>query len=487
MLRCSVVKLLVVAISLSLISFLLVAYLDLFPEHLAEGELDVDSSPHERDSTRKKAVYLPLESPTDLPVILWWTPLTPFQRRENVCPGGTCLVTQSRNELTNPAVNVSAFIFYGSEFDFYDLPLPRQTGHLWTLLHEESPKNNWVLATEKGISLFNITSTVSRYSHYPLHLHYLHTLEILLQPVRTPTHLKSKGSLGLVVFLQSTCNPPSDRDSYVRELMKHISVDCYGSCLHNRDLPQHLTNPLTFGEDEVLDIVGKYKFVLSFENAICHDYFTEKFWRPLYAGSVPIVRGSPTIRDWDPSDGHPSIIVADDFDSPQTLAKFLLELDKNDAEYNRYLDFKRTGVTNKRLLDHFHRREWVVDGKGEGGNFIDGFECFVCDTLHKRKKQGLLHTNAVTGRGQELRMVANSSHYRCLAPTPSIRREGQSARERLNEMVSDSRGELEHWMWHAQCSIAKGEAAWTAIGRRWDQQGLDTILATACNDVSELR
>lgn len=486
MLRCSVLKLLAAALSFSLVSFLLVAFLDLLPEHPSEGELEwevVNSSPQEQVDyvRRKKKVHLPLEPPTDLPVIVWWTHLTPYERRENVCPGGTCLVTQSRSELTNPAVNVSAFIFYGSLLELNDLPLPRQPGHLWALLHEESPKNNWVLATEKGISLFNITSTVSRYSHYPLHLHYLHTLEILLQPVRTPTHLKSKGGLGLVLFLQSTCYPPSDRDSYVKELMKYISVDSYGRCLHNRDLPKHLMNPLTFGQDEVLNIVGKYKFTLSFENAICHDYLTEKFWRPLYAGSVPIVRGSPTIKDWDPSGGHPSIIVADDFDGPEALANFLLELDKDDAKYEQYLDFKRTGVTNEMLLDNFRRREWIVDGKGEGGNFIDGFECFVCDALHKRRNQESLKPAEVR---QEQRMVANSSHYHCLPPTPSVLRRGQSVGERLDEMVGEPREELEYWIWHAKCAEAKGRTAWTAIARRQSQRALDTMLDGACIDVT---
>lgn len=478
--RFPIVKLLVATPFFFLGSLLLVMYMDLLPEHREEGELDPSQYQAKKPvmvEVRKERVVLPLEAPTDLPVILWWTSFTPYQRRENVCPGGTCLVTQSRSELTNPAVNVSAFIFYGSQLDFHDLPLPRQPNHMWALLHEESPKNNWIFATEKGISLFNITSTVSRYSHYPLHLHYLHTIEILLQPVRTPTHLKSKGSLGLVVFLQSTCNPPSDRDSYVRELMKHISVDCYGQCLHNRDLPQHLVNPLTFGESEVLDTVGKYKFVLSFENAICHDYFTEKFWRGLYVGSVPIVRGSPTIRDWDPSSGHPSIILADDFDGPKALAEFLLDLDKNDTEYDRYLSFKKTGVTNQRLLDHFRRRNWVVDGEGEGGNFIDGFECFVCDTLHKRRQ-------VLKRRRKVQQMVANSSHYHCLPPTPSVRGKAQSLRERLGEMAPDSRDELRHWIWHARCSAAKGRAAWTAISKGSNQRRLDAVLGTACNNIS---
>ena len=31
---------------------------------------------------------------------------------------------------------------------------------------------------------------------------------------------------------------PSDRDIYVKALMEHIKVDSYGSCLHNKDLPE---------------------------------------------------------------------------------------------------------------------------------------------------------------------------------------------------------------------------------------------------------
>jgi hypothetical protein len=43
---------------------------------------------------------------------------------------------------------------------------------------------------------------------------------------------------------------------------------------------------------DILQLVGKYKFALAFENAVCRDYITEKFWRPLKVGTVPIVYGS---------------------------------------------------------------------------------------------------------------------------------------------------------------------------------------------------
>lgn len=449
----------------------LVLYLDLLPEHSEEGEVQEEKRP-EISRKNEVRVFLPEELPTDAPVIVWWTPFTPYQRKIKTCPQGPCLFTQSRTELTNPAVNVSAFMFYASDLSWEDLPLPRRPNHLWALLHEESPKNNWILATEKGISLFNITSTISRYSDYPLHLHYLHTLDLLLQPIRTPTHLKSKNGLAPVIFLQSTCNPPSDRDSYVRELMKYIAVDSYGRCFHNKDLPAHLINPLTFVKDEVLDIVGKYKFILAFENAICHDYLTEKFWRGLYVGSVPVVRGSPTIRDWDPSSGHPSIILADDFDSPKALAEFLLELDKDDTRYDQYLSFKETGVTNQLLLDHFHRRQWVVDEVGEGENFIDGFECFVCNKLYERRKVF-----------KPPQIVANSSHYHCLSPTPSVRRKEESLKESLKKMDAESRENLGNWMWHEKCAMAKGEAVWRAISHGLDQQSVNDFLHVACTNV----
>lgn len=47
---------------------------------------------------------------------------------------------------------------------------------------------------------------------------------------------------------------------------------------------------------ELIKFVAQYKFSLSFENAECEDYITEKLWRPLIAGSVPVYIGSPSVR-----------------------------------------------------------------------------------------------------------------------------------------------------------------------------------------------
>lgn len=471
MARCSIPRLFVAVVVTFSVFFFFIVYLDLLPEHSdSDPPKEAFHDPKNEDVSsilnsekKKENVFLPPEPHTNLPIIVWWTKFVPTQRRKRKCPKGTCLVTLSRTELTNPVNEVSAFIYYGSDFDLNDLPLPRKPQHMWALLHEESPKNNWLMAIDHGISLFNITSTFSRYSHYPLHLHYLHTFKKhLLQPIRTPASLKSKNGLAPVVYMQTACGAPSARDSYVRNLMKYISVDSYGGCLHNKNLPNHLVNPLTFGSEEILDLVGKYKFVLSFENAVCHDYFTEKFWRPLYAGSVPVVRGSPTIRDWDPSGNHPSMILADDFQSPKDLADFLLSLDKNDEDYERYLSFKRDGVTNKRLLDHYHAREWGVDGELEAGeteermNFIDGFECFVCDTLHERRKS---HDNSM--------MVANNSHFQCLSPRSWVKH---------SDLNSEERDNLNVWTSTEKSAKKTAKVVVDLIGQGADQKRLNEAL-----------
>jgi hypothetical protein len=57
-----------------------------------------------------------------------------------------------------------------------------------------------------------------------------------------------------------------------------------------------LADPMeSMDSDEFFHFVARYKFTLSFENAVCDDYITEKLWRPLMVGSVPIYMGSPSV------------------------------------------------------------------------------------------------------------------------------------------------------------------------------------------------
>ena len=95
------------------------------------------------------------------------------------------------------------------------------------------------------MSMFNHTATFKRQSDLTLITQYLSSIEDLeskkyLVPTREKNRLQKELGLAPVAYIQSDCVTPSDRDIYVAELMKHIKVDSYGSCLHNKDLPNEL-------------------------------------------------------------------------------------------------------------------------------------------------------------------------------------------------------------------------------------------------------
>lgn len=233
----------------------------------------------------------------------------------------------------------------------------------------------------------------------------LSSLEDLMKKPKYDIQRKSTNGLAPVVYVQSGCNPPSDRDHYVKELMRYIKIDSYGTCLHNKDLPEEFRNPMTMDDEGFHDIIAKYKFTLSFENAICKDYVTEKLWRPLSLGSVPIYKGSPTVQDWMPND-H-TIILADNFSSPKDLGEFITSLDQNDEEYAKYLEFKEKGVSNTRLLQTMKNRPW--GHSVEDMNSVTGFECFVCDRIHD-------NLNRKVSNLAENIFVASQEHYGCPRP-----------------------------------------------------------------------
>ncbi|KAI1905339.1 hypothetical protein AGOR_G00015090 [Albula goreensis] len=276
------------------------------------------------------------------PIIVWWSPLTGEMGRLGECGRNRCFFTINKTYHNHPSTQ--AFLFYGTDFNIESLPLPRKASHHWALFHEESPKNNYKLFHEPVVTLFNHTATFSRLSHLPLTTQYLESLELLtsrahLVPLAQKNRLRR--TLAPLVYVQSDCDPPSDRDAFIRELMRHIQVDSYGACLHNRDLPAPLQDSTAMDEQAFLHILAQYKFVLAFENAVCDDYITEKLWRPLKLGAVPVYYGAPNVVTWLPS--NRSAVVVAPGESPEELARRLKRLDENDEEYEAYLEWKHRG------------------------------------------------------------------------------------------------------------------------------------------------
>ncbi|NWR14654.1 FUT11 fucosyltransferase, partial [Emberiza fucata] len=402
-----------------------------------------------------------------LPILLWWSgslfPHFPGDTERIDCPRGSCLVTRSRRVAQHR--RTKALIFYGTDFRAYEAPLPRLPHQTWALFHEESPMNNYVLSHSPGIRLFNYTATFRRESDYPLTLQWLPGTAYLRAPavpLAEKDAWRQKG-YGPVLYMQSHCDVPSDRDRYVRELMKYIQVDSYGKCLHNRELPSERlrdTSTATTEDSEFMTFIARYKFHLALENAICDDYMTEKLWRPMHLGAVPVYRGSPAVRDWMPN--NLSIILIDDFDSPQELAKYLDFLDKNGEEYLKYLEYKDAGgIKNQFLLESLEKREWGVNDMTLP-NYLNGFECFICDKENTRVKEEQEHKKSHGKIPAPRPHIAQFKHMGCPMPTP-----GFGSIEDLSG--GDSWKEM--WLQDYWQSLDQGEALTAMIHRNESHQG----------------
>lgn len=132
-----------------------------------------------------------------------------------------------------------------------------------------------------------------------------------------------------MAWFVSNCGAPSGRGDYVTELKKYVDVDIYGGCG---------TMSCSKSEDCNGLLERKYKFYLAFENSICKDYATEKFWEKMTLNVVTIVLKRSVVENHAPPG---SFIAADDFDSPRSLAMHLKDMHNDPALYQRQFEWRR--------------------------------------------------------------------------------------------------------------------------------------------------
>jgi len=147
-----------------------------------------------------------------------------------------------------------------------------------------------------------------------------------LEELKKAASFERKSFSRAVLWIASHCWTDSRREEYVKQLSKFIPVTVVGKCAK-------VVGQTSSEEDDL----GKFYFYLAFENSICKDYVTEKFFRGLQAPVVPIVLGGANYSALAPNN---SFIHVDDFNSPQHLATYLNQLISEPAEYLKYFWWK---------------------------------------------------------------------------------------------------------------------------------------------------
>ncbi|XP_057369403.1 alpha-(1,3)-fucosyltransferase C-like [Daphnia carinata] len=150
----------------------------------------------------------------------------------------------------------------------------------------------------------------------------------LMETVRNHPRLAKKDKL--LAWFCSNQRTHGRREDYIRQLGQYMPVDIYGNCGNLTCLPKN--------SDRCNNLLDEYKFYLSAENSLCADYVSEKFYRALQTDIIPVVYGGADYAAYAPP--HSYIHVAD-FASPKELAEYLLLLDKNEALYLKYFEWKK--------------------------------------------------------------------------------------------------------------------------------------------------
>jgi len=205
--------------------------------------------------------------------------------------------------------------------------LPKRPGQIWIGISHECRRHVPLMIDPAYDSRLDLRMDYRFESDVPAPYFTWNTLQALRRPP-----VEKTADAPAAAFISSVLDGNARLD-YVRELMRHMPVNSYGRQLNNRVL-EHDEGRRT--KDQVL---ARHKFTLAFENTCDHDYVTEKFFDPLIVGSVPVYLGAPNIRDFAP--GEKCYIDAADFDSPKALADLLLGLDRDDAAYGEYLEWKQ--------------------------------------------------------------------------------------------------------------------------------------------------
>jgi glycoprotein 3-alpha-L-fucosyltransferase len=123
------------------------------------------------------------------------------------------------------------------------------------------------------------------------------------------------------------------RLQYYEQLKNYFSISAFGRCIVN----QMNTSQKCIRRSQCeLEQLSSSKFYLAFESTTLRlDYITEKFWRSLSHGLIPIVLG-PKRRDYERVAPPNSFIYAEDYNDPQTLGKHLNDIATNQSQYEKY-------------------------------------------------------------------------------------------------------------------------------------------------------
>lgn len=236
--------------------------------------------------------------------------------------------------------STAAVVFFHKYVRSQIMPTKRNPKQYWIFRTGETPpsmirENTLPYADQVG---FNLTMSYRRDSDIRIYYGYLDEMT-LPKPEQI---LQKKKHLALIVTSNCDYLPGAKvRMELIQNLIQEgLSLTTSGACFpNNKQFPRS-------SRDELRTFTSEHKFYLAFENTYhCKDYVTEKFFRAIEAGTVPVVWGSKK-EDYTKFVPESAFIFVEDFPTLQDLIQHLNFLDKNDGDYMKYFEWRKTVPSN---------------------------------------------------------------------------------------------------------------------------------------------
>lgn len=271
----------------------------------------------------------------DLPRILLWTPFygawigalgSNAGTREVVTSACTpaCLLTNDRTHLNSS----DAIVFHVRDIDMNGLPGSRWASQKWVFWSMEPPPYSLFPGFRYMANMFNWTMSYRFDSD--VFVPYGRLTKTGNVSVEKDHKELWRSKSEMAVWMVSHCDTDGRREAYVEELKKHMSLHVYGLCGSH-------TCPQSKGSACYHEFERKYFFMLAFENSLCRDYVTEKFFTALKYDMVPVVFGDANYSRLAPPGSY---IDALSFATPRDLAQHLHSVAKDFQVYRGYFEWK---------------------------------------------------------------------------------------------------------------------------------------------------
>ena len=204
--------------------------------------------------------------------------------KQNACPVTNCEITTDKSRIYE-----SHLVITHMQNEIETPPKHRPAAQRWMFMLYESPVHTADFSKYNGF--YHFTSTYRLDSDF--NTGYDNSVGM-----RWKENLKFNASWDfyanktkMAAAVISNCNAQSKRLELIDKLKDNIQVDVYGKCGTFDCEKSYGSN----GDCKEM-LSYEYKFYLAFENSVCKDYITEKFFDILKYNIVPVVLGGGDYR-----------------------------------------------------------------------------------------------------------------------------------------------------------------------------------------------